>query len=79
MSVLLIAVPAALAFAISAVIAFLWASRTGQLDDLDTPPLRMLHDESSRAESEREPEPAGAGAERNARGTPGRPLEARQG
>jgi cbb3-type cytochrome oxidase maturation protein len=57
MSVLLIAVPAALAFAISAVIAFLWASRTGQLDDLDTPPLRMLHDESSRAESEREPEP----------------------
>lgn len=44
MSVLFVAVPAALAFAISAVIAFLWASRTGQLDDLETPPLRMLHD-----------------------------------
>jgi cbb3-type cytochrome oxidase maturation protein len=44
MSVLFVAVPAALAFALSAVIAFLWASRTGQLDDLDTPPLRMLHD-----------------------------------
>jgi cbb3-type cytochrome oxidase maturation protein len=44
MSVLFVAVPAALAFALSAVIAFLWASRSGQLDDLDTPPLRMLHD-----------------------------------
>jgi cbb3-type cytochrome oxidase maturation protein len=49
MSVLFVAVPAALAFAISAVLAFLWASRSGQLDDLDTPPLRMLHDEPPRA------------------------------
>jgi cbb3-type cytochrome oxidase maturation protein len=47
LSVLFIAVPAALAFAISAVIAFLWAARSGQLDDLDTPPLRMLHDDIS--------------------------------
>jgi cbb3-type cytochrome oxidase maturation protein len=46
MSVLFIAVPAALAFTVSAVIAFLWASRTGQLDDLETPPLRMLHDDT---------------------------------
>jgi cbb3-type cytochrome oxidase maturation protein len=45
MSVLFIAVPVALAFAISAVIAFSWAARSGQLDDLETPPLRMLHDE----------------------------------
>ena len=45
MSVLFIAVPAALAFATSAVLAFLWASKSGQLDDLDTPPLRMLHDD----------------------------------
>jgi cbb3-type cytochrome oxidase maturation protein len=49
MSVLFIAVPVALAFALSAVLAFLWASRSGQLDDLDTPPLRMLHDEAPRA------------------------------
>ena len=46
MSVLFIAVPAALAFAASAVLAFLWASRSGQLDDLDTPPLRMLQDDA---------------------------------
>jgi len=45
MSVLFIAVPFALAFAFSAVVAFLWASRTGQLDDLETPALRMLHDD----------------------------------
>jgi cbb3-type cytochrome oxidase maturation protein len=46
MSVLFIAVPAALAFALSAVIAFLWTARSGQLDDLETPPLRMLQDET---------------------------------
>jgi cbb3-type cytochrome oxidase maturation protein len=47
MSVLFIAVPVALAFVISAVVAFLWAARSGQLDDLETPPLRMLHDDES--------------------------------
>jgi cbb3-type cytochrome oxidase maturation protein len=60
MSVLFVAVPAALAFAISAVLAFLWASRSGQLDDLDTPPLRMLHDDPPR----RAVAPAGSHAER---------------
>lgn len=50
MSVLFIAVPAALAFAISAVLAFLWSARSGQLDDLETPPLRMLHDEPNSRE-----------------------------
>jgi cbb3-type cytochrome oxidase maturation protein len=53
MSVLYIAVPAALAFAVSAVIAFLWAARSGQLDDLETPPLRMLHDDGGSATAAR--------------------------
>jgi cbb3-type cytochrome oxidase maturation protein len=57
-SVLFIAVPLALAFALGAVIAFLWASRSGQLDDLDTPPLRMLHDAEARP-PERERPPSG--------------------
>ena len=48
MSVLFIAVPVALLLAGSAVLAFLWAARGGQLDDLDTPPLRMLHDDEPR-------------------------------
>ena len=55
MSVLFIAVPAALAFAISAVIAFLWTARGGQLDDLETPPLRMLQDEPRPAASQGTP------------------------
>lgn len=46
MSVLFIAVPVALLLAGSAVLAFLWAARGGQLDDLETPPLRMLHDDA---------------------------------
>jgi cbb3-type cytochrome oxidase maturation protein len=45
MSVLFIAVPVALLLASSAVIAFFWAARGGQLDDLETPPLRMLLDD----------------------------------
>jgi cbb3-type cytochrome oxidase maturation protein len=59
MSVLFIAVPAALAFAASAVLAFLWATRSGQLDDLDTPPLRMLQDDAA---SQRRAEPRRASA-----------------
>lgn len=60
MSVLFIAVPAALAFAISAVAAFLWASRSGQLDDLETPPLRMLNDEADPPGHRPRPDPATA-------------------
>ena len=45
MSVLYIALPIALAFATLAVVAFVRSVRRGQLDDLDTPPLRMLHDD----------------------------------
>ena len=69
MSVLFIAVPVALAFAISAVLAFLWASRSGQLDDLDTPALRMLHDEAPRAA---EPGPDRGEAVRSASGASSR-------
>jgi cbb3-type cytochrome oxidase maturation protein len=54
-SVLFLAVPVALAFALGAVISFLWASRSGQLDDLDTPPLRMLHDTDERPPERRHP------------------------
>jgi cbb3-type cytochrome oxidase maturation protein len=43
--VLYVLVPMAILLAASAVLAFLWAARDGQLDDLETPPLRMLHDE----------------------------------
>jgi cbb3-type cytochrome oxidase maturation protein len=45
MSVLYLLLPLMLAIASGAVIAFVWAARRGQLDDLDTPPLRMLVDD----------------------------------
>jgi cbb3-type cytochrome oxidase maturation protein len=30
---------------VAGVVAFIWAVRRGQLDDLDTPAVRILHDE----------------------------------
>ena len=45
MSVVFVVLPVALAIALAALIAFIWAVRSGQMDDLDTPGLRILHDE----------------------------------
>ena len=46
MSVLYIVVPLALLIAAGAVWGFVWMVRGGQLDDLDSPALRMLHDDA---------------------------------
>ncbi len=59
MSVLFIVVPLALVIATVAVGAFVWSVRGGQLDDLDSPALRMLHDESPRANRRRSGSPDG--------------------
>ncbi len=45
MSVLYLVVPLALLVVAVAVWAFVWAAGRGQFDDLDTPALRMLHDD----------------------------------
>jgi cbb3-type cytochrome oxidase maturation protein len=47
MSVLFVAVPVALLFASGALACFFWAVCRGQLDDLETPPLRMLQDDDA--------------------------------
>jgi cbb3-type cytochrome oxidase maturation protein len=47
-SVLYIVVPLALLIVAVAVGAFVWAANRGQFDDLDTPPMRMLHDDEER-------------------------------
>ncbi|HUO09452.1 MAG TPA: cbb3-type cytochrome oxidase assembly protein CcoS [Phycisphaerae bacterium] len=44
MTVLFVVLPLALIFAGGAVIAFIWAVRGGQFDDLTTPAMRILHD-----------------------------------
>ena len=47
MSVVYIALPIALLLALAGVIAFIWAVRSGQLDDLETPGLRILGDDDA--------------------------------
>ncbi|MGA2253076.1 MAG: cbb3-type cytochrome oxidase assembly protein CcoS [Thermoguttaceae bacterium] len=45
MSVIYILLPVASLLAAGGIAAFIWAVRRGQFDDLDTPAVRMLHDE----------------------------------
>jgi cbb3-type cytochrome oxidase maturation protein len=45
MNILLALVPISLLLLLVAIGAFLWAVRRGQFDDLDTPAVRMLHDD----------------------------------
>lgn len=45
MSVIYVVLPLALLIAAAAVTAFVWAARSGQLDDLETPGLRILIDD----------------------------------
>lgn len=45
MSALFVVLPLALIVAGGFVIAFIWSVKGGQLDDLDTPALRVLHDD----------------------------------
>jgi cbb3-type cytochrome oxidase maturation protein len=47
MSVLYIVLPLALVVVAATVGAFIWAAHRGQFDDLDTPAVRMLHDDDS--------------------------------
>jgi cbb3-type cytochrome oxidase maturation protein len=44
-SVIFILLPVAALLAAAAVAAFIWAVRRGQFDDLDTPAVRILHDD----------------------------------
>ena len=55
MSVLFIVVPLALIVVLVAVVAYVWSARVGQFDDLDTPAVRMLHDNDAAGRSEAPP------------------------
>lgn len=48
MNTLLILIPISLAFGLVALIAFLWAQRSGQFDDLDGAANRILFDDDDR-------------------------------
>ena len=45
MSVIYIVLPLAMLLAAAALGAFIWAVRHGEMDDVDTPAARMLHDD----------------------------------
>jgi cbb3-type cytochrome oxidase maturation protein len=51
MSVLYILIIAALTFAIGFLIAFIWAVKSGQFDDIHTPSMRILLDEDDQNSS----------------------------
>jgi cbb3-type cytochrome oxidase maturation protein len=53
MSAIYIVLPLALVFVIVALIVFVRAVRSGQFDDLDTPAVRLLHDEEEPPETDR--------------------------
>lgn len=44
MNIVILMVIMALIFSVLFIVAFYWATKTGQFDDLDTPSLRMLID-----------------------------------
>lgn len=45
MTVIFVLVPVATVLAGLAVVGFVWSAKAGQMDDLDTPALRVLHDD----------------------------------
>ncbi|MDX2182823.1 MAG: cbb3-type cytochrome oxidase assembly protein CcoS [Gemmatimonadaceae bacterium] len=52
MSVLYLVLPASMLLALGAVLAFRWAARRGQFDDLDTPAWRAVMDDEPRRKLE---------------------------
>ena len=56
MNILLALVPISLLLLLAAILAFLWAVRRGQFDDLDTPALDMLGDDERPAPPPADPD-----------------------
>jgi cbb3-type cytochrome oxidase maturation protein len=54
-SVIFLVLPLALIVVLAAVAAFAWAARRGQFDDLETPAIRMLHDDDGQVRGEEPP------------------------
>jgi cbb3-type cytochrome oxidase maturation protein len=50
MNIVYVLLPLAVAFAVAALIVFVRAVRAGQFDDLDTPAVRILHDDEEDAD-----------------------------
>jgi cbb3-type cytochrome oxidase maturation protein len=58
MSVLFVVLPLALCLAGGALTAYIWAARSGQFDDLETPAWRVLFDDGPPAKTGEPEKPA---------------------
>ena len=73
METIFVLLPLALLIAAVAVGFFIWAAKTGQFDDLETPAVRILFDDEEPrrpAAASASPVPAGAGPEATPRTNP---------
>lgn len=68
-SVIYIALPVALLLAVAGVVAFIWATRSGQMDDLETPGQRVLFDDDEPPRTNRAPRPDGSSEAKEASDT----------
>jgi cbb3-type cytochrome oxidase maturation protein len=50
MSVVYVLLPVAVCLAAAGVAAFIWSVHQGQFDDMETPAVRMLHDDEDRGD-----------------------------
>jgi len=57
MTVLFVVLPLAVVLSISAALAFAWATRRGQFDDLETPAVRLLCDDINERPRSLDPHP----------------------
>jgi cbb3-type cytochrome oxidase maturation protein len=55
MSIIFLILPVTLLLSAGAVAAFAWATRSGQFDDLETPAIRLLHEDCVRAKAAAQP------------------------
>ena len=63
MSAIYIALPIALLLALAGIIAFIWSVRSGQMDDLETPALRIFGEDEERTPSRAQNAPRDKGLE----------------
>ncbi len=47
MSIIYLVLPLALLIVLVAVLGYVWAARRGQFDDLETPAMRILHEDET--------------------------------
>jgi len=57
MSIIFLILPVTLFLSAGAVAAFAWATRSGQFDDLETPAIRLLHEDRPEAAATRDDTP----------------------